>query len=356
MCDAFEEKRLEKIYSTGYDTDTVYFESGSAEVIPGYLSVLDSIPSKLRTKQDLVTLYGYTDKNGSDNDALGAARNATVRRELVARGIDTARILTINYGESKAANRVSQDDRRVEIDVNLGKLYQKYYTEALKSATSGNYKLAKINIEKWAKMVPPENAIYALFDCWGENEEAIDFKNNLLKSIKSRLYYKGNDLKFTLDSLSCEDQKGRALQMLLSKNRLPTFSFHCNYDVDSMRNESNKNMVDQIYSKYGFPTVKEFGERGNQVLPYMIIHANDTIFQNRYLPIVKKACEEQIIDWENYALLYDKINIIRNGHQRYGTQWKTDQKGKLEGLIPLEDESMVAEYRKQVGLVPLSDF
>jgi hypothetical protein len=355
ICDAFEEERLKKKFSTGYESDTVYFASGSAEVLPQYLSLLDSIPSKLRTKQDLISLYAYTDKSGNDNDSLGAARNAAVLEELVERGVDTSRILTVNYGESKASDRISKEDRRVEIDVNRGKHYQKYYTEALQAATQGNYRLAKARIAYWLKMVPPENAIYALFDCWGEGEEAISFRHDLLKNIKSRLFYKGKDLKFMLDSLFCEDQKGRTLGMFLPINRLPDYVGNCYYDTDSLNDVSNQNIVDRIYAEHGFPTVKEVGVRGNRVLPYMLLHIRDTSFQKRYLPILQKACEEQLISWENYACLFDKINIARNGHQRYGTQWIIN-KDEPPHMFPFDDEDMVAEYRKQVGLVPLSDF
>lgn len=55
-------------------------------------------------------------------------------------------------------------------------------------------------------------------------------------------------------------------------------------------------------------------------------------------------------------MLYDKINIIRNGHQRYGTQYVLDKARVISGLYPFEEEDKVAEYRKQVGLMPLSDF
>jgi outer membrane protein OmpA-like peptidoglycan-associated protein len=356
MCDAFEEERLKKNLPAQYETDTLYFVSGSAEIQEKYLAFLDSIPGKLGTKQDLITLYAYTDKEGTDNYALGAARNAAVRQELVLRGVDTSRILLVNYGESKASDRISQDDRRVEIDINRGKLYQKYYTEALEAAKQGDYRLAQTKITQWLKIVPPENAIYALFDCWGEGEEIISFRHDLVKNIKSRLFYKRNDLKFTLDSLSCEDQKGRTLSMFLAINRLPDYVGNCYFDIDSLGDVSHQNIIDRIYAEHGFPTVKEVGERGNLVLPFMIIHVRDTSFQKRYLPIVQKACEEQIITWENYATLYDKINVRRNGLQRYGTQWIIN---KLDGpprMFPFEDEEMVAEYRKQVGLVPLSDF
>ncbi len=356
LCDAFEEERLKRIFSTGYDTDTVYFESGSSAIKEKYLSVLDSVPSKLRTKQDLITLYAYTDKAGSENDSLGTARNAAVREALILRGIDTARILLVNYGESQASTRISQEDRRVEIDINRGKLFQKYYTEALQAAEREDYKGAQARMSHWIKMVPPENAIYALFDCWGEGEKATIFKRDLEKSIRSRYYYKDHDVKFTFDSLYCEDQKGRTLSMSLRSNRLPDFSNHCNHDFDSLHEANHHRIVDRLYTAHGFPMVADVGERGNKVLPYMILHTADTIFQNLYLPIVQKACEEQLISWEYYAMLYDKINIVRNGHQRYGTQYILENGHVLSGLYPFEEEEKTAEYRKQVGLVPLSDF
>lgn len=356
MCDAFEEERLKKLFTTGYDTDTVYFDSGSSAIKEKYLSVLDSVPSKLRTKQDLITLYAYTDVAGSENDSLGAARNATVREALLLRGIDSARILMVNYGESQASARISQEDRRVEIDINRGKLFQKYYTEALQAAAREDYRGAQARMTHWIKMVPPENAIYALFDCWGEGEKAIIFKRDLAKNIKSRYYYKDNALKFLLDSLYCEDQKGRTLSMSLGSNRLPDYSNNCNPGFDSLHEANHHSIVDGLYASYGFPTVADVGERGNKVLPYMILHTTDTIFQNRYLPIVQKACEEQLISWEFYAMLYDKINIVRNGHQRYGTQYILEKGRVLSGLFPFEEEEKTAEYRKQVGLVPLSDF
>ena len=355
MCDAFEEERLKKSYTTGYDTDTIYFNSGSAEILENYLPILDSLPSRLRTKQDLVSLYAYTDKAGSENNSLGAARNTAVREALISLGIDTSRILMVNYGESRASDRISWEDRRVEIDINRGKLYQKYYTEAMHAAIKGEYNIAQAKMTRWIKMVPPENAIYALFDCWGEGDKATIFRLDLVKSIKSRSYNEGNDLKFTFDSLYCEDQKGRALSMYLKANYLPDSIGNCYYSRDSLGDANQLKTIDHIYAAYKFPKVDEVGERGNKALPYMIIHASDTSFQNRYLPLMLKACEEQFVSWEYYAMLYDKINVVRNGHQRYGTQWMMDKNGELSGLVPFEDEDMVGEYRKRTGLAPLSD-
>lgn len=356
LCDAFEEDRFEKKYSTGYDTDTVYFDSGSAALQEKYSSVIDSIPSKLRTKQDLVTLYAYTDAEGEANESLGAARNCTVREALMSRGVDSSRIITVNFGETKASGHIKPDDRRVEIDVNGGKLYQKYYSEAIRAAVDGDYQLAKVRMMRWASMVPPDNAIYALFDCWGEGDKSIPFLRDLYRAIQKRAYPRGNELKFILDSLYCEDQQGRTLLMHLKMNHLPDFPYPCQGNYNAAHKTDQGRMIDSMYALYNFPTVEEVGTRGNKVLPYMIIHATDTTFQKRYLPIIQQACEEERISWEYYAMLYDKISVARSGKQRYGTQWAIDAKGILGGMIPFEDEEMVHEYRKQVGLVPLSDF
>ncbi len=355
MCDEFEEDRMEKKFSYGYDTATVYFDRNSSEIQEKYFRILDSVQSKLQTKQDLINLYAYTDIEGSDNDSLGAARNASVREALIARGIDTTRILMVNYGETKASSRIKEEDRRVEIIVNQGKLFQKFYTEALQAIVHGEYGLANEKKKNWLKLVPPENAIYGIFDCWGNGEKASLFKEDLIKSIRSK-FYKGKDLKFTLDSLYCEDQKGRTLSMYVRINKLPGSLDACSYNIDSLSDMNNRTIIDQIYSEYGFPTVAEVGERGNQVLPYLILHVRDTTFQILYLPIVQKACEDQLISWDYYAMLYDKISIVRNGRQRYGTQWLIDKNGVLGELCPFEDIEMVAEYRRQVGLAPLSDY
>ena len=62
ICDGFVEAKLDK---WSYETDTIFFDSGLAQINEEYLTLLDSIPKKLRTVQDLVSLYAYTDKRGT---------------------------------------------------------------------------------------------------------------------------------------------------------------------------------------------------------------------------------------------------------------------------------------------------
>jgi hypothetical protein len=359
LCNAFAQGSVKTKGALPQGTDTVYFDSGSAEILEKDTPILDSIPSKLSYKQSLITLSAYTDIEGSDNVKLGMARNEAVRNALAKRGVDTAQVLLINHGESQASHRISQEDRRVEISVNTGMLFEKFYTEAKEAATAGAYGVAQAKMKQWLKFVPPENAIYALFDCWGEGEKATLFKRDLVRNIRAK-FYKADDLKFTLDSLHCEDQIRPGRRMYGTRNSLKGYQNECVFEGDSLSEIARQGgileKVDEIYSEHGFPSVEEVGSRGNQTLPYLLIHAGDTTFQKRYLPLVKKACEEQLLSWEYYATLYDKICLVRNGHQRFGTQLMADETGRITGRYPFEDESLVAEYRKQVGLAPLSDF
>lgn len=353
LCDGFEEKKLNNKWNVSYSTDTIFFDSGSANIKQQYYKILDSLPKKLRTVQDLVSLYAYTDKKGkdSDNKELGAARNNSVRNELLKRGIDSTRILMTNYGETKSSGKISQKNRRVEIDVNLGKLYQKYYTEALKFTQKGNYGAANRAIKTWMRLVPPNQAVYALFDCWGNGKKASMFKKNLTQRIQKK-FYKNNKLKFILDSLYCENIKGEGLGWYITTNCLPSYENDCSFNTSSKRTSHLIQIADSIYSKLGFPSKEKVEKRCSNVLPDIILKNNNISNLKRYLPIFKKACEQQQIKWKYFAMLYDKINVKHTGFQRYGTQTMINIKGEMIFINPIEDIHKLNEYRKQMKLVP----
>ncbi len=355
ICDGFIEKKMKK-WDASYDTDTIFFDSGSADIKDEYYTILDSIPKKLRTVQDLVSLYAYTDKKGKDkdNENLGALRNAAVRKALIERGLDSSRIIMTNYGESKSSDVISQINRKVEIDVNLGKLYQKYYTEALIATKNDNFGKTNKMINTWLHLVPPDRAIYALFDCWGKGNKSELFRQDLFIKIRSK-FYKAENLKFILDSLYCENLKGEGLAWYLSMNRLPSYNDNCSFNTGLQRTEHLIQQAEKIYSEYGFPTKKDVGKRANQVLPSIVLQSEDLNYLKKYLSIFLDACEKQRISWYYYAKLYDKISAKLTGFQRYGTLKIVDKRNKTSFLNPIEDINKLREYRKQMKLAPLPD-
>jgi len=106
-------------------TDNIYFALGSARLDPKSRLILDSIVDIIRRCPGLVIeVSGHTDSDGSasTNQVLSEKRAESVKSYLTSSGIETNRIVTVGYGESKpafpndtAANRLR--NRRIEFAV-----------------------------------------------------------------------------------------------------------------------------------------------------------------------------------------------------------------------------------------------
>jgi OOP family OmpA-OmpF porin len=85
-------------------TDNIYFALGSARLDPKSRLILDSIVDIIRRCPGLVIeVSGHTDSDGSEstNQVLSEKRAASVKSYLTSSGIETNRIVTVGYGESK---------------------------------------------------------------------------------------------------------------------------------------------------------------------------------------------------------------------------------------------------------------
>ena len=105
--------------------DGVTFAVDSAEISPSFRSTLDVIANSLiKYPNSLIDVLGHTDSTGSDsyNQQLSKRRADAVRNYLVQRGVSSARIETIGYGEQypRASNDTAEGralNRRVEIKI-----------------------------------------------------------------------------------------------------------------------------------------------------------------------------------------------------------------------------------------------
>lgn len=113
----------DKIYvSLGSD---VLFDSGKATLQPGARAKLQELAQVLqRYPKTTVTIVGHTDSRGSAelNDRLSKERARAVADELVANGVDPARIITRGAGDaqplaSNATPEGRQRNRRVDVTV-----------------------------------------------------------------------------------------------------------------------------------------------------------------------------------------------------------------------------------------------
>lgn len=127
------------------------------------------------------------------------------------------------------------------------------------------------------------------------------------------------------------------------------------WDVKAKTNARNAATLDSIIAVKGWPKISQVGYIASMGAFLIVQHA-DLERQKKYLPVIKKLCEEKEIQCSNYALMYDRIQVSENKPQRYGSQLTTNEKtGKLE-FSPIEDEKNVDKRRVEVGLGPLSEY
>ena len=101
------------------------FDTGAAALKPGAAPTIDRLAQFMRDYPERsVRIEGHTDSAGSDltNQTLSEQRAEAVRRALLERNLEAARITTLGYGEARpiAGNESAggrQQNRRVEIVV-----------------------------------------------------------------------------------------------------------------------------------------------------------------------------------------------------------------------------------------------
>ncbi len=103
----------------------VTFAVDSTTISPSFRAALDNVASSMNQyPQSLIDVMGHTDSTGSDayNLDLSKRRAEAVKDYLVMRGVSSARIATIGYGEQyPIADNTTVDgrsrNRRVEIRI-----------------------------------------------------------------------------------------------------------------------------------------------------------------------------------------------------------------------------------------------
>ena len=101
-------------------SDKSYYDSGSAEMRPETLKILDGVTKFLKRNDNLISIEGFTDNvpihtaSYPTNWELSTARAVNVTRYLVERdGIDPGRVSAAGYGEFKPRNKnLTEEDRQ----------------------------------------------------------------------------------------------------------------------------------------------------------------------------------------------------------------------------------------------------
>ena len=126
--------------------------------------------------------------------------------------------------------------------------------------------------------------------------------------------------------------------------------------LQKIQNQKNLEELEVLLQEKGWPKRSQLGPEAAGAAFFILQHSNASA-QEKYLPMVEKCCRENEADWLQYALMFDRMRMNRNLPQRYGTHYKLDNRATNDRILyPLEDESKVDEWRKEIGLEPLNDY
>ncbi len=103
---------------------SIYFKGSRAELPQAALDEIKEIAKTMLVRQDLaLVIEGHTDSTGAerDNYLLGRKRAEAVKKALIEAGVESSRIQTISFGETRAAAPETTEEgmalnRRVEVE------------------------------------------------------------------------------------------------------------------------------------------------------------------------------------------------------------------------------------------------
>ncbi len=105
----------------------------------------------------------------------------------------------------------------------------------------------------------------------------------------------------------------------------------------------------------GWPTKEIAGERGNWTLCNVIQHSDNKI-RLKYLPMMRQAVKEKILEPRFLARAEDRIATERGDLQIYGGQMKYYPETKTFNVWPVFDPINIDKRRAEIGLEPIAEF
>lgn len=349
------------------DNIILYFEKNSYMMTPIQKAVLDRFCVFARKyPNEVFEISGHTDSIGSGNITLAKNRTQSVLQYLRdTLKLPDYRFISLSMGskqpiKSNATETGRTLNRRVEIRQSELDLPMVFYRRALQATKEQRYPEAYSYLNKWVLKKEQGEATILLFDPrfeplkkdkrWGVLEKKIRDSYRKLKYSKYA---------FFIDSLRLEDRKnlGELSDVLNSCSgtipELDTVPFYLppvsQIQIEKKYRE-HFSALRPIFEEVGFPKRSEFGESAVGSAFMLLLHSIDSATYVKYLPILKKTCEEGEAPWLAYARLYDRCQMVADKPQRYITHFTVLDNGAVR-VFPWEgDEDTANEYRAKLGL------
>lgn len=122
-----------------------------------------------------------------------------------------------------------------------------------------------------------------------------------------------------------------------------------NEEMKELHNK-NANILNDIIDAIGYPTFDKVGKEASVATWLVIQHSvGQPEFMRKYVTLLENAVKENRADVKSLAYLTDRIAVLEEKPQLYGTQFDWDKFGNLSPN-PFDDLNKVNERRKSIGL------
>ena len=116
----------------------------------------------------------------------------------------------------------------------------------------------------------------------------------------------------------------------------------------------NTKRLEEIFKKYGFPTVKLVGKDGFQAFLLLLQHSSSDSLREKSLKPIEKAFKRGEITPLEYANFTDRLLLHQGKPQIYGSGFETKD-GKLV-MSKTKDIKNLDKRRRKIGLPPIADY
>ena len=121
---------------------------------------------------------------------------------------------------------------------------------------------------------------------------------------------------------------------------------------EEMKELHNRNakILSEIIDSIGYPTIDKVGKEANEATWLIIQHSiEQPELMRKCAELLERAVREDKADLKSLAYLTDRIAVLEEKPQLYGTQFDWDENGNLSPN-PFDDINKVNERRKSIGL------
>ncbi len=127
------------------------------------------------------------------------------------------------------------------------------------------------------------------------------------------------------------------------------------WTMQSDADKRNQAVLFKEIARKGWPKISEVGKEG-AATAFLIVQHSNLATMRKYLPLIKNLCGRGEARWQDYALMYDRVETMEGRPQLYGSQVQRRKGQKEWTLYPIANEEDLEERRRKMGLKPMGEY